>query len=227
MSNDLESRVDDLTQRLAALQDLVTPKLRDFDPDRVIHDIHCLKYEVRELKASRPTASDTITNDIDALKREVGLLKTGESEPRSVPDGSSDVKHDIHALKHEIRRLKLSEASGTVHSVHSLKYEVRSLKLKLDGDVINVLRAEIETLKTDVANAKVEFLGMSEEVAVLKRSLKLTRKEVEERESGSGNEETIGKLVSEVEALKKQVGTKQVFVDLPRVAAVQLVFRGS
>jgi chromosome segregation ATPase len=130
---------------------------------------------------------------------------------------------------------RLDEAEETLGKVHftvmeeegDVKKELR--RLRRGVDTIPGVMDDVDALKEDVA----QLDELRADVALVKRSVKAAKKEAEQAMLGVGGEsETVQSLRTEMDCLKKQVEAKRqsdfmkVSVDLPTVAALQLVFRG-
>jgi chromosome segregation ATPase len=129
---------------------------------------------------------------------------------------------------------RLDEAEATLGKVHftvmeeegDVKKELR--RLRRGVDTIPGVMDDVDALKEEVA----QLDELRADVALIKRSVKAAKRESEQAILGVGGEsETVQSLRTELDGLKKQVEAKRqsdfkkVLVDLPTVAAVQLVFR--
>jgi hypothetical protein len=170
-----------------------------------------------------------IKSEILELKREVGDASSGETLER--------LTRDVRCLKHEMRLMKLSGQPSAVF--HALEEKVDGLAAALPERSIEEIRRDVEALRSAVGERTpgIEKLIslVSQEVRVILQS-DIDRKLREAAAEKKPAEAAVDGWEREIEAIRREMDEirgrlavppdfSQVFVDLPTVAAVQLVFR--
>jgi chromosome segregation ATPase len=157
-------------------------------------------------------------------------------------DETARLSHAIRCLKYEVRLLKqrpqapAAPSAACAADLRDLREEVEWLKATqvtaadADGDrqfEIRRLSDDLEELRQAAERVEPRLLELREEVAAVGRTALATKRAVDAGGGGAG-EEAVEQLAREVQSLKENYqASRQVFVDIPAVAAVQLVFRES
>jgi hypothetical protein len=183
--------------------------------DALLRDVRCLKHEMKKLKRSgthsellrqADAAIRCLRGDMKCLKYEVKRLKHTPIAQPDVPHEVGLLRKDVRCLKHELRKLiqEPGVRSGVVQKdLRCLKHEMKKLKCERE-------LAE-EDANEQRRTAIVKQLGR-EEGRQSREELERLRREIEE-------------LRGRVRQLEEEPDLSQVFVELPEMAAVQLVFR--
>ncbi|OHT01864.1 hypothetical protein TRFO_31205 [Tritrichomonas foetus] len=196
----LSSELQQIHDHLEALDQQV--KTNSIDDD-FIHQIKCLKYEVKRLKkrpipsSSDPANDQDIIHDIKCLKFEVKKLKERSNDTQEQPtnpqgtfnkDVIDQMKKDIGKIKKEqtaqdqlIEQLKNSDHNTrkALHSIKCLKYEVKKLKeTKPTNENISVeipanLKEEFENMKSKIKKHKKDIRCLKYEVKKLRQGASL------------------------------------------------------
>jgi hypothetical protein len=147
--NELRGEIAELRSEVGSL------KTRgDSDRREIIHNIHCMKYELNKLKLTNHIALE----DHEILeKRNVDIISSDEiartrEGTSSLHAQIDSINHDIHRIKHNM--YKLISHGDFARDVRCLKHEVRLLKSarsvpadELDREVAK-LCSEVASLKT-------------------------------------------------------------------------------
>jgi hypothetical protein len=233
LSDSGEPKTDDSPSITCAIETMESDPARADALSRSLEDLRCPADPA-------PADSHSIRSEIMDLKRAVGVNDgpSGETFER--------LFRDVRCLKHEMRHMKLSGQPSAVF--HALEKKVQELADAVPEGSLEEIRQEMESLKMELRR----LLTVGERSPAIERLISVVAQEVRvvlqtdidrklrempvEKHSGedavvgvAGWERELAAIRTEIEEIRRQIGAppgfSQVFVDLPTVAAVQLVFR--
>lgn len=194
-----------IEERFQALEDLVKQqqaKIEELESDntKLKHDIHCIKYELRNVKEEvKPQA-----HDLKCLKHEMRLIKTGQNV--LTEGGETKEAHDIRCLKYEVKHLKENSAISDIREqLHIVVEQFSRIKDSLDNSQIEQMRDQLAIL---VENNKT-LHKVRKSVKHIKRTIRESAEEKKDIESLKDKLENLKLIIEGEHSSDEQISEEE------------------